>query len=138
MPLRIRTVADLEALLARRGLAPRPDRLVLDVGGITETDARAWEAKLSRYYFACGCEVASVVLLLALFGYLVVIAASPGGLGAATWGDAVRGALVGFAAAAAGKAAGLVYARRRLRTTIRSLAARLVDADRGVRALSGA
>ncbi len=126
MTLRIRTVADLESLLTRRRHRPRFNRLVLDVKGIAETDARAWEAKLSRYYFACGCEVASVVMLLALAGYLVALTVAPGGLRASTWRDAVGGIVVGFSAAAVGKVAGLLHARRQLRTTIRSLRAEVL------------
>jgi hypothetical protein len=117
----IRTVGDLESLLKRRRRGGRPDRLVLDVEGIAEADAKSWETRLSRYYFACGCEAGSVVLLVALAAYVVALAMAPGGFGAATWRDAVAGVLVGFVAAGVGKAAGLIYARWRLRRTIRSL-----------------
>lgn len=102
---------------------------MVDIEGVSEADARSWEAQLSRYYFACGCEVASVVLLVALAGYLVAISQGPGGLSASTWHDAVRGALVGFAATVAGKVLGLVHARRRLRATVHSIAARLAKLE---------
>jgi hypothetical protein len=129
MTFHIRTAADLESLATRRGRVQRPDRIALDVTGFTDADARMWEARLSRYYFACGCEVASVALLLALSAYLVAVAVTPGGLGSATWRDAGIGVVIGFAAAAFGKLVGLLYARRRLRMTIRVLAARVVDLE---------
>jgi hypothetical protein len=120
--LYIRTVGDLESLPKRRRRGGRPDRLVLDVEGLTEAEAKRWETRLSRYYFACGCEAGSVVLLLALAAYVVALAVAPGGFGAANWRDAVAGVLIGFIAAGAGKAAGLIHARWRLRTAIRTLA----------------
>ena len=120
--LYIRTVGDLESLLKRRRRGGRPDRLVLDVKGLAEADAKTWEAKLSRYYFACGCELGSAVLLVALPAYVVALALAPGGFRSATWRDAVAGVLIGFVAAGVGKAAGLIHARWRLRTTVRSLA----------------
>jgi hypothetical protein len=123
--LHIRTVGDLESLLKRCRRGERPNRLVLDVEGLAEADAKRWEARLSRYYFACGCEAGSVVLLVALAAYLVALALAPGGFGAATWREAVAGVVVGFVAAGVGKAVGLIHARRRLRTTIRSLASAL-------------
>lgn len=125
MTLYIRTVGDLESLLGRRHRGRRPDRLALDVESLAEADAKRWEARLSRYYFACGCEAGSVVLLVALAVYVVAVGLAPGGFGAATWRDAVAGVVVGFVAAGVGKAAGLIHARWRLRTTIRSLASAL-------------
>jgi hypothetical protein len=124
----IRTAADLQSLRTRNGRAPRPDRLALDVEGLSEREARAWEATLSRYYFACGCEVGSVVLLLALVGYLAFLAVAPGGFGAATWGDGLRGVAVCLVAALTGKLGGLLHARFRLGAAIRSLGDRLAHA----------
>lgn len=131
MTLRIRSLHDLESLSKWRRRGARPDRLLVEINNVSEPEARTWEVQLSRYYFACGCVAASLVLLLALCGYLVVIALSPGGFAAATWRHGALGALVGFAAAGSGKVLGLLYARWRLHTTIRSLAARIVDSDAG-------
>jgi hypothetical protein len=123
--LYIQTVGDLESLLNRRRREGRPARLVLDVEGLAEADAKRWEARLSRYYFACGCESGSVALLIALAAYVIALALAPGGFGAANWRHVVAGVAVGFVAAGIGKVAGLIHARWRLRTTIRSLAGTL-------------
>jgi hypothetical protein len=124
--LHIRTVDDLESLRRRRRHTRRFDGLLLEVGGaLSEADAKAWETQLSRYYFACGCEVASVFLLVALVGYVLVIGVASTGFGSATWRELFGGVLICFVAAITGKVAGLLYARGRLRATIRSLTSRL-------------
>lgn len=125
--MQIRSVYELELLMGKRRRPRRPDRLVLAIRGLPDADARVWEAKLSRYYFACGCEAASVVLAVVLAAYIVAVALTSGGFGSFSWRDLVVGAGIGFAAAGIGKLAGLLHARRRLRATVRALSERLGD-----------
>jgi hypothetical protein len=122
---RIRTVADLESLLAKPRRGRRPDQLVLDVEGLPDKDVKSWQTELSRYYFACGCEFGSVVLLVALLSYVIVVAVASHGFETATWRDLVGGVVVCVIAAGVGKLTGLLYARYRLRMTARSIIARL-------------
>jgi hypothetical protein len=107
----------------RRGR--RPDQLVLDVEGLPDKDVKSWQTELSRYYFACGCEFGSVVLLVALLSYVIAVAVASHGFETATWRDLVGGVVVCVIAAGVGKLTGLLYARYRLRMTARSIIARL-------------
>jgi len=130
MTFHIRSATDLNLLVTRQVRKERPDRFSLDIPGIS--DARDWEEKLNRYYFSCGCGAASVALLLALSGYVALLATAPGGLAALTWRHFGVGLIIGFSASAIGKIIGLFYARRRLRSTIIAMSANLESAHKSV------
>ncbi len=80
---------------------------------------KAWiEAEITRYRSACGCELASMFMLVATIWFLLYVA-----MGSSGWsvGQTVRhGAVWIFSTALVGKLMGLAYARIRLRM-LRSL-----------------
>ena len=114
---------ELKALVSGRRPGPRPSRLVLELPGVEGPEKAKLERRLSRYYFACGCEVAAVATFLALVGLAVTTFRT--GLAGVTWRGALLGAAIVLAAAGAGKAVGLGYARWRLRHAVADLERRL-------------
>lgn len=83
--------------------------------------AQAWQKSLNRDYNACGCDTGSVGILVGAAGYLAWLALRPGGLARLGWGDLWLGLGVLVAVTAAGKLAGLLAARRRIKATIREI-----------------
>lgn len=79
--------------------------------------ARRLERQLNRWYFACGCEQGSISVLVTL------LVCSATGLAAGFHGSFEWWRIVGYvmAAALAGKALGLAYAKARLRGHYRQL-----------------
>lgn len=127
-PLRIHTAADLTALIGR----PRPRRQVqpvrLEIDGIPEAERGRWERALERYHSACGCDTGTLFMLAALaYVGIEAVGALRAGIGP-SFGAVGRGALVVVGAAMAGKFAGLIYARIRLRAAVRSVRALIPDA----------
>lgn len=92
-------------------------RVVVADPRVTTTEALRIEQQLNRWYFACGCEQGSaavlVTLVLSVWGGIVNDFA-----GAFVWWRVLAYAM---GAALAGKAAGLAYARLRLRAVLRRL-----------------
>jgi hypothetical protein len=115
--------ADLRALVSGRRPGPRPSRLVLELPGVEGPEKARLERRLSRYYFACGCETAAVATFLALLGLAATTFRT--GLSGVTWRGALFGAAIVLAAAGTGKAVGRGFARWRLRRAVADLQHRL-------------
>ena len=102
--------AALERLRHDRVLRRTIKWITLD-GSVPVPDARALESRINRDYFACGCEISVAAVLAAVVTAGGVWLAAPA---LVTWAWWVV-ALVIAGAAVAGKAAGLMLARYRLR-----------------------
>ena len=88
------------------------DAPTLRLEGATDGELSAWQRRLDRYLYACGCTSGAVALLAAVF----VLAAASFDFGSG-WRTAGVWVAVALGAALAGKTAGLAWAqvqRRRL------------------------
>lgn len=83
---------------------------------------QAWEASLNGAYFACGCPQSASAMMLALLGYLLVLAIAQPDLGS-VWAYVGWGVAVTIAGAVLGKVAGLHAANRRLQALTSSIRA---------------
>lgn len=120
--LRIDSAADLQPLhdhVRRAGLR-RYRRLVVDVPQLSSEENEAWQERLDKYYFACGCgEGAAGGLLGAAVagGRSLLQAETP-------WWRHLAAVGLGFAlGSGAGKAAGLLRARVELGSAVTRLEA---------------
>lgn len=114
----IRGKTDLAQLLAR----PAPHRIALAIPGKTAADQEQWQNRLSRRVRACGCGLASAVMLVGLIPAAIITwQPTVFGLGSfPRWGIALT-IVIGFAFA--GKGLGLLRARRQLREEVSDFAA---------------
>lgn len=141
----IRSTGDLTLLKSRAyELEAVDEKIVLDVAGMAEQTASAWQAKLERHAFSCGCGAGLTLLIVAAAAYLTALGLRADGLASIGWSDAVLGLAVTSAGAIVGKFLGLAYSHRQLRRAInvlenalRGLESRTRDSSVGARGNRG-
>src|SRR3954451_3034200 len=110
-----------DTLPALRSMSTKHVRRIIVIDASMPSDeARTLERRLNRWYFACGCEQGSVVVMLTLFT-CAAAGIVHGFDGPFTWWRIVAYLLT---AALAGKALGLAYAKARLHHLYRQLESR--------------
>jgi hypothetical protein len=116
----------LRRLMADPAGAAAADPVEVRLPFLGAEESERFRREVERYGAACGCDTgaAAVVLGLAAFAAWWVAAGFPGG---AALGVAGAGATL-LGAGAAGKAWGLVRARRRFRRAVREVLARVEGA----------
>ncbi len=100
---------------------PGSGRIVITDERLEEKQRAAWEQKLNRLYFACGCDRAAIGLALGVIGYLLWLVARPGRWSEVGGIDVLVGVGVVAVTAGVGKTIGLVGANRRLKQTVRDI-----------------
>lgn len=121
-------LAALDALEVLGSLArPVRGKLILRLAGLDAQEQRAWQRRLNRSVFACGCGMGAVFGLGATISFIAWRLAVPSGLSRLTWGDISLALLVFIAGVGIGKVLGLATARLTLRRSKRRLRALIVS-----------
>jgi hypothetical protein len=82
---------------------------------------QAWEQRLNRLYFACGCDRAALGLGAGVMAALVWSVVTSHGWPQASWRGFGLGAGFAIAGGLVGKTVGLIGAERRLRATVHEI-----------------
>lgn len=118
----IRSTGDLTLLKSRAyELEAVDEKIVLDVAGMAEQTASAWQAKLERHAFSCGCGAGLTFLIVAAAAYVTALGLRADGPASLGWADAVLGLAVTSVGAIVGKFIGLAYSHLQLRRAINVL-----------------
>lgn len=111
--------SQLAGLSVFRGIGPQgTGRLRILDQNIPTDKAKAWESRLNRQYFACGCDKASIGMLAGVIGFPVWLALQPEGITSLGWNGLWIGLATVFVTTMAGKLIGLAGAQRQLTETI--------------------
>lgn len=110
-------VRDVEAI---RQVAEKPlgRRLVLDCAELTSEERNAWQERINTLAVECGCSWSAVFLGGAVLTYLVLLATTGYRQAMGLWTHLGVGIGTAVLSAGAGKALGLMRARRRLKETL--------------------
>ena len=119
----LREPENLDKLIATHkfSLFPRNGNIVLELGSMSDPEREKWQSLLQRYYFACGCKegaAVSVLFFILFWIYSVLLKSLNIILSWEAWLLSVPALIVG---AVLGKALGLVYAKCKLKFSVKKL-----------------
>jgi|GEM_PF-1062645 len=109
----------LNALLGKRKLK----HFTFNFSWLSDDENERWQKKISKSYYACGCETGSIFLLLSIVGVGIYFAVNQFTDVAfrITLGKVLWSLLLIFVASGIGKAMGLAMAKRKFRITFIAL-----------------
>lgn len=119
----LREPEDLDKLIAEHkfSLSPKDGIIVLELGSMSDPEREKWQSKLQRYYFACGCKegaAVSILFFILFWIYYVFVKSISIILSWEAWLLSVAALIAG---AVIGKVLGLVYAKYKLKLSIKKL-----------------
>lgn len=121
-PLIITDPAQLGGLRVAMFMGPRrPGRLVLQTEAMTDVQRQAWERRLNRHLFACGCDIGAFGLVLGLTAALVWIPVDASALGHVRLSHLWVALISGIVAAVVGKLIGLARAQSRFNKLVHEI-----------------
>ena len=121
----IDNIKDLENLVKWSNLLASPEKIELNLPGLTPDEKRQYQSLISNYTAVCGCEEGKILLVTLVAGYIIYLYSRTGGFTGAGWTEFAIGFSMACLGAVMGKAYGLIRARLKLRTIVADLCLRV-------------
>ncbi|MFQ6083010.1 MAG: hypothetical protein ACE5WD_06595 [Candidatus Aminicenantia bacterium] len=97
------------------------ERIKIDVEGLDKSRAKEFEKKINRYFFSCGCETGAIFSFSSILVYILIGMLYFKKTSIFNWQSIKYGLLILLTGALLGKIIGLLYAKYKLRITIKKL-----------------
>lgn len=96
--------------------------IILKIPQLDFRENARYEKLLNNWYNACGCELGAIFSLISIGGYMLYFFTS---LKTFSWIHLRNGIIIFFLAALLGKCLGIIFAKYRLKRTVKKLVSKL-------------